>query len=49
MHFLFVDITAEKMASHEEKQQENYKNIIQDLGQIHTKAQDALKKLGMVH
>ncbi|XP_048769489.1 protein brambleberry-like [Ostrea edulis] len=40
-----LDITAEKMASHEEKQQENYKNIIQDLGQIHTKAQDALKKL----
>lgn len=40
-----LDLTAENMATQERKQQENYKNIIEDLGQIHIKAQDALKKL----
>lgn len=40
-----LDLTAENMATQERKQQENYKNIIDDLGQIHIKAQDALKKL----
>ena len=44
--FKSVDFTAEKMASQEKRQQDNYKNIIKDLGQIHEKAQDALKKLG---
>ncbi|XP_061189531.1 protein brambleberry-like [Saccostrea echinata] len=40
-----LDMTAEKMASQEKKQQENYKKIIQDLSQIHKKSQDALEKL----
>lgn len=46
VYFWYIDLTAENMATQERKQQENYKNIIEDLGQIHIKAQDALKKLG---
>ncbi|XP_062578041.1 protein brambleberry-like [Saccostrea cucullata] len=40
-----LDMAAEKMASQEKKQQDNYQKIIEDLSQIHKKSQDALEKL----